>query len=150
MAFRKEEKGPEQFWREYAEKTGEEVTGYWLGQYLSGWDEFKNTKSLWGLVIFTSGGFRFHHFPQQSWLFSIVQSSRIETLKEKTIFIPKEKIKNMRIIWEESWWKKILNPAWPQLVINYIDENENEKQLWLEADFSRDKNKIEALGKNFT
>ena len=150
MAFRKEEINAEEFWREYAEKTGEEVTGHWLGQYFSGWDEFKDIKSLWGLVIFTSGGFRFHHFPQHSWLFSIVSPSRTEKSREKTIFIPKERIKNMRILREESWWKRILNPLWPQLVISYTDENENEKQLFLEADFSHDKNKIEALEKTFT
>jgi hypothetical protein len=65
----KKRNDPEKFWREYEEKTGEKVLARTLGQYVSGWDEFGDLSAgpLWGLIIATSGGFRFHHFPQANW-----------------------------------------------------------------------------------
>ena len=132
--FRKAEKSPGDFWQEYEEKIGEKVLARCLGQYVSGWEEFGKIKSLWGLIIASSGGFRFHHFPQQSWLDMLSRNSGHEGPKEKTIFIPKERILNARFIEETKWWKKLSTPYLPQLVINYLDGTENERQLLLEAD----------------
>ena len=135
MQLRKNERTADDFWREYEEKTGEKVLARSLGQYFSGWAEFNTLQNIWGLVIFTSGGFRFHHFPQQSWLNSIFRSGSSEGPKEKTIFIPNEKIKNFRLIEETKWWKKIFSSIWQQLIIRYEDESGVEQQLFMEADF---------------
>ena len=149
MALKKNTKNPEDFWRDYEEKTGEKVMARCLGQYVSGWEEFEGTTGLWGLIIFTSGGFRFHHFPQHNWLESMIRSSSHEEPKEKTIFIPKEKIISARYIEEKSWWKKIFRANWPHLSIIYNShpdnsdmdnegrnngETKNEKRLLFEAE----------------
>ena len=120
----------ENFWQEYEEKTGEKILARCLGQYISGWEEFGDFR-IWGLVIFTSGGFRFHHFSQQSWLLSLV---RTEAPKEKTIFIPNEKILSSKLIKESNWWKRTFSSFWQRFLIQYLDNNGNEKQLSLDLD----------------
>ena len=113
---KKEEFNVDQFWSDYEEKTGEKVIAKSLGQYLSGWDEF--AIPLWGLVIATSGGFRFHHFPHEGWfmILSRVSTGR-EPPKEKTLFIPREAIKEAELIVEKRLWKKILASSRPILSI---------------------------------
>jgi len=132
--LRKTEKSADDFWREYEEKTGEKVLAHGIGRYVSGWEEFDRNKwtSIWGLVIATSGGFRFHHFPQQSWLDSLIGGSGREEPKEKTIFITKEKIISARLLVETKWWKKLFSPSQPQLAIEYHDI-ENTRRLLVEV-----------------
>jgi len=134
MLGKKNEKSPDDFWREYEEKTGEKVLARSLGQYVSGWEEFGCSTQLWGLIIATSGGFRFHHFPQQSWIDALTRSVGRDEPKEKTIFIPKEKIISAKLIIETKWWKKIFS-SMPPLVIQYRDEAGNEQRLLLNADY---------------
>lgn len=136
MLFRKAEKNPDDFWREYEENTGEKVLARSLGQYISGWDEFDSRKwtRIWGLIIATSGGFRFHHFPQIGWLDTLGRLTNQEMPKEKTIFIQKDKIISAVFIRETKWWKNILSYSAPKLVIHYSDNDGNERQLLLEAE----------------
>ena len=144
MLIRKEEKSSDVFWQEYEEKTGEKVLARGLGKYISGWEEFDEKKwnNLWGLLITTSGGFRFHHFPRNSWIDALAaRFSDAEQVKEKTIFVPKEKIISTQLIKETKWWKRILNPLPPRLVIRYTDEAETEtgeaeKRLLFEAEYN--------------
>jgi hypothetical protein len=109
---------PAEFWREYGARYGETVQAYGLGRYISGWAEFQDT--LWGLLIATSGGFRFHHFPHEGWIQAL---SRIsfggDSPKEKTLFIPHERILGVDLKLEKSWWKRFLNPSLPRVVIQY-------------------------------
>jgi len=135
----KEEKSPDTFWQEFEEKTGEKVLARGLGKYVSGWDEFDEKKwgGLWGLIITTSGGFRFHHFPQNSWIDAFTSFVKTDPPKEKTIFIPQEKIISSDYLIEKKWWKKILSPSQPQLVIKYKDEAEKEQCLFFEAEYSK-------------
>jgi len=131
-------KDPDIFWQDYEKKTGEKVLARGLGQYISGWEEFdsKKQQAMWGLIIATSGGFRFHHFPQKSWLDSFAHYSDGEQLKEKTIFIPKDRIISAELIKETKWWKKLLNPDTPHLVIRYFTETQTERKLMLKADYA--------------
>jgi hypothetical protein len=131
----KTEKSADEFWREYEEKTGEKVLAHSIGRYVSGWEEFDNNRwtSIWGLVIATSGGFRFHHFPQRSWVDSLIGGGELEALKEKTIFIPKEKIISTRIDVETKWWKKLFVASPPQLFIDYHD-GDNTHRLLVEVE----------------
>jgi len=148
MFFKKDEISPDTFWREYEEKTGEKVLARGLGKYVSGWEEFdeKQWAGLWGLIINTSGGFRFHHFPQNS-IFDLLTQFAAKTgepPKEKTIFIPKEKIISQKIIKEEKWYKRLFCNSTPQLVINYRDETPEEfgvkdKKLIFEAEYKKEK-----------
>ncbi|MDR0323981.1 MAG: hypothetical protein LBI12_06020 [Treponema sp.] len=137
MFEKKEQKSSDDFWREYEEKTGEEILKRGLGKYVSGWDEFdkKKLSGIWGLVITTSGGFRFHHFPQNHWLDSLTRFGSKGPAKEKTIFIPNEKIISNEVIKEKKWWRKIFISSIPHLVIRYIDEAGNEKQILFEAEY---------------
>jgi hypothetical protein len=137
MLFRRTEKNPDDFWLEYEGKIGEKVLARALGQYLSGWEEFdkKGWTAIWGLIIATTGGFRFHHFPQASWLDALSRFTSQETPKEKTFFIPKETIISARLIKETGWLKKIFKSTPPRLSIHYRDGTENERQLLLEVDF---------------
>ena len=133
--LRKTEKSADDFWREYEEKTGEKVLAHGLGRYVSGWEEFDSSRwtSIWGLIIATSGGFRFHHFPQRSWVDSLIGGGGREEPKEKTIFIPKEKIISARLVVETRWWKKLFAPGPPQLFIDYHD-GDNTRCLLVEVE----------------
>src|SRR5215471_4617258 len=116
MLLRKQEQSPDAFWKEYEEKTGEKILSRGLGKYISGWKEFDEKKwnGIWGLIITTSGGFRFHHFPQNSWIDSLTRFAEKEQVTDKTIFIPAEKITSSQLIKETKWWKKILSRSVPQ------------------------------------
>jgi len=137
MFLKKNEKTKDAFWREYEEKTGEKVLTRGLGKYISGWKEFDEKKwgGIWGLLITTSGGFRFHHFPQMSWMDALTRFAETGPIKEKTIFIPKEKIASSQFIKETKWWKRILSPSAPQLIIRYADEAGREERLLFEAEY---------------
>jgi hypothetical protein len=153
MFFKKKEKSPDTFWQEFAEKTGETVLERGLGKYVSGWEKFdkEKTNGIWGLVIHTSGGFRFHHFPQYSLPipgFAPVLAAFAAHLKdppnERTIFIPKEKIISQKIIKEEKWYKRLFYNSAPQLVINYREETpkefgEKNRKLIFEAEYTKEK-----------
>jgi hypothetical protein len=145
--LRRNDESSNQFWQEYEEKTGEKVLARGLGKYISGWEEFdrKGWTAIWGLIITSSGGLRFHHFPQRSWFDSLVNIGGKEGPREKMFFIPKEKIISGRIAAEETWWKKIFQSTPPYLVIQVRDETENERQLLLEVDFCSDGFKPEDL-----
>ena len=135
----KKNKSPDDFWREYEEKTGEKVLSRTLGQYISGWDEFEGASPLWGLIIATSGGFRFHHFPQANWITALSNiGGRGETPQEKIIFIKKENIISADIKKETKWYKKLFSPSAPRLTIRYRDEPGNEKELLLLVEFKTD------------
>lgn len=139
--FRKNEKNADDFWREYEEKTGERVLARSLGRYVSGWEEFDRSGwgGIWGLVIATSGGFRFHHFPHVSWLDALTRfSGGGEAPKEKTIFISRELIRSAALFKETRWWKKILSPSSPRLVIRYRTETGEERELILETEYKAD------------
>ncbi|MCL1927844.1 MAG: hypothetical protein FWG07_03500 [Treponema sp.] len=131
---KKESFDVEKYWKEYETSIGEKVLAKSLGQYLSGWTEY--TQSLWGLAIATSGGFRFHHFPHEGWLMAISRTTTGgEAPKEKTFFIPNDSITAIKLILEKCWWKKILTPAHPTLVIHcYI--NGEEREIMVETDKS--------------
>jgi hypothetical protein len=134
-------KSTEDFWREYEEKTGEKVLARSLGRYVSGWDEFGNLSRnpLWGLIIASSGGFRFHHFPQSNWLTALTQlASNDGPPKEKTIFIPTDKIISAVLQKETKWYKKFFFPIIPRLFIHYYDETGTEKELLLYAEYKSD------------
>ena len=137
LRIKKEEKSIDEFWRDYEEKINEKVLTRALGKYISGWDEFdeKRWGGIWGLIITTTGGFRFHHFPQQSWIDNFTQFAGKDPIKEKTIFIPQDKIVQSEIIKETKWWKKIFTASQPLIVICYLDESGNEKRLVFEAEY---------------
>ena len=137
LKLKKEEKSADEFWREYEEKINEKVLTRSLGKYISGWNEFDEIKSggIWGLIITTSGGFRFHHFPQQSWIDNFTQFAKKDPPKEKTIFIPQERIVESEMIKETKWWKKIFAASQPLVRIRYLDESGNEKRLVFEAEY---------------
>ena len=137
MIFRKSEKNADDFWREYEETTGEKVLARSLGKYIQGWQEFDEKKwnTIWGLIIATSGGLRFHHFPQQSWIMALTNFSGRDTPKEKTFFIQKESILTARIIRESRWWRKIFAATPPALIVDYRNEAGNEQQLFFEIDY---------------
>ena len=135
--FKKKETNPDDFWREYEEKTGEKVLARSLGQYISGWEEFdeKNWNDIWGLAITTSGGFRFHHFPHMGWLEALSRlSSGGDMPKEKTLFLPKARIISAELRQETKWWKKIFFPSPPRLIIHYRNGVGEERELLLQTE----------------
>ena len=138
--FKKQKESPDAFWQEYEEKTGEKVLARSLGKYVSGWEEFDSKKwnNIWGLIITTSGGFRFHHFSQMSWIDALTRFADKKQATEKTIFIPNEKIISTKLIKEAKWWKKILNASPPHLVVHYTDDAGMEKQILLEVEYNTD------------
>jgi len=137
FTLKRNNKDPDDFWREYEEKTGETIIARSLGQYISGWDEFGDCSGrnpLWGLIIATSGGFRFHHFPRANWLDALIRSGG-EAQKEKTIFIPRDKIIAASLSKEKKWYRKILSPGVPRLLIRYLNETGTEKSLLFLAEY---------------
>jgi hypothetical protein len=133
---REKNPGPEEFWRDYAERYGEKVLAYRLGKYVSGWREFEaaGIPELWGLVIVTSGGFRFHHFPHESWLGAVARiTTGGEPPREKTIFIPAAEILSAEIRAEKKLWKRLIMPKSPLLLVRYRGDA-GERELALETD----------------
>ena len=124
----------EKFWTDYETSIGEKVLAKSLGQCLSGWPEYP--MPLWGLAIATSGGFRFHHFPHEGWLTAISRATTGgEPPKEKTFFIPTDVIISAELLSEKRWWKKILSPSHPALVIRCLINGE-ERKVIIETDKS--------------
>jgi hypothetical protein len=124
---------PREFWREYEAALGETVFSFSLGQYLSGWAAYD--PPLWGLLIATDRGFRFHHFAHEGWLQTLARlSSGGEPPTEKTIFIPRERIVLAELRRETSLLKRIFLPSRPRLVIRYRDDGGGEEEFVAEAD----------------
>ena len=144
MFLRKKESfDVENYWKDYETSIGEKVLAKSLGQYLRGWAEY--AQPLWGLVIATSGGFRFHHFPHEGWLMAISRATMGgEAPKEKAFFIPNDSINSIEMILENRWWKKILTPSNPALVIR-CHINGGEREVVIETDKSA-RAVAEALG----
>jgi len=118
----------EKFWHDYEEEIGETVMARAMGKYLKGWDDFP--QSLWGLIIATSGGFRFHHFAERSWFMSVPGFSSGASPKEKKFFIPRQAISSVELAVEKRWWKKILGSPNPVLIIRcQIDGAEKEVNI---------------------
>jgi hypothetical protein len=134
MAKKKEQTRME-FWADYEKRYGEKVLAFVLGRYLSGWPDYPYP--LWGLLIATDGGFRFHHFPHEGWIQAL---SRVTTggepPQEKTIFIPLERIRSAEIRLEKRWWKNLLAYQPPLLAIRYEDPQapDTAAELLAEAD----------------
>ncbi|GHT89887.1 hypothetical protein FACS1894137_19220 [Spirochaetia bacterium] len=129
----KKSKDPEEFWREYETALGEKVLAYTLGQYLSGWAEYD--PPLWGLLIATDAGFRFHHFPHEGWIQVL---SRVSTggdaPTEKTIFIPHDRIHSVELRREKSLLKRIFIANQPRFVLRYRDGSGIEAEFVAETD----------------
>ncbi len=123
------------FWKEYEEAHGEKVLAFNLGLYLKGCADIEY--SLWGLLIATDGGFRFHHFPQESWISAL---SRVTSggggkgPKEVTLFIPAEKIISVECRIERNWLKKIFTASHPLFVLRYYSNDGREYELFAETD----------------
>jgi hypothetical protein len=130
---RKKDKGPEEFWREYEEKTGEKVLAFSLGRYLSGWEE--EPEEMWGLLIATDAGFRFHHFAHEGWLDAMMRATKGgEPPKEKTLFIPRARILGAEARKETSLLKRLLSPNFPRFILRYTDESGAEREFIAEGD----------------
>jgi hypothetical protein len=130
---KKNETDPDHFWKEYEEKIQEKVLAKSLGRYISGWNEYQ--EPLWGLLIATTGGFRFHHFPHEGWLVALTRiTTGGDAPKEKTIFIPKEKITSVDLRIEKRWWKKILTPSMPVLQLRYTGLDGGDAMLIVETE----------------
>ena len=69
MAAKRESESTETFWKEMAESLGENVLSYTLGQYIGG---LEPEGPLWGILYMTETRLFFRHFPQQSWISSLV------------------------------------------------------------------------------
>jgi hypothetical protein len=129
----KKDADPREFWKEYEAALGEKVLSFSLGQYLSGWAEYD--PPLWGLLIATDRGFRFHHFPQEGWLQILSRvSSGGKAPTEKTMFIPRERIIRAELRRERSLLKRILFASRPRFVIRYRDDGGAEEEFIAEAD----------------
>lgn len=126
-------KDPQTFWRDYEAQRGEQVLAYALGRYIRGFEGFN--APLWGLLIATSGGFRFHHFPHESWIEALSRTTLGgEAPQERLIFIPKERLIAVDFREETSWWKKLFTPQPPLLLIRYRDEAGGEQELVAETE----------------
>jgi hypothetical protein len=119
--------------REYAERFNEDILVLTMGRYTGGWQEF--APPLWGLVIVTDKGFRFHHFPHQSWLDAAVRATgRGAEPREKLIFIPKDRLVHFAFFEEKSWWRKLLIYTPPVLAVTFRDSQGVEADLRVEIE----------------
>lgn len=134
----------DQFWREYERNIGEKVVKYALGRYLMGWMEFKGP--LWGLAIVTEGGFRFHHFPHESWMAALTRigGGGGAAPTEKSLFVPRARIKSYELIVEKSWIRRLLTPSAPQIKILYEPEGASAEPAVLVVELDRGTAELEA------
>jgi hypothetical protein len=130
---RKKDTDPQEFWKDYEAALGEKVLSFSLGQYLSGWAEYD--PPLWGLLIATDRGFRFHHFPHEGWLQALARlSTGGKAPTEKTIFISRERILRAELRRERSLLKRIFFASRPRFIIRYRDGDGAEEEFVAEAD----------------
>jgi hypothetical protein len=136
MMARQKDQSPEEFWRDYETRLGEKVLARTLGRYLSGWGDFERSGEapLWGLLILTDRGFRFHHFPQASWLDRFIRFHSGGAAEEKTFFIPREWINSAELRLEKSRWRRIFAPRPPLLALRYRNGEGQERELLAETD----------------
>jgi hypothetical protein len=110
--------GAAEFWKEFEARYGEKVLAFALGECLSGWDDY--TPPLWGLLIATDGGFRFHHFPHEGWLQVLARlSSGGKAPTEKTLFVPRDHIISVELRREKSLLRRIFTAAQPKFILRY-------------------------------
>ncbi len=124
-----------EFWKSYEETHGEKVLAFSLGQYLRGCAHID--RPLWGLLIASEGGFRFHHFAQESWISALsrlTSSGGGNAPKEVTIFIPAEKIISVEYRVERNWLKKIFTASQPLFVLKYYGDTGKIYELAAETD----------------
>lgn len=125
---------PAVFWADYEKGLGEKVLAHSLGRYLAGWEGF--TVPLWGLLIATDAGFRFHHFAHEGWIqaLSRLSGGGGAEPEERTIFIPLARIRKVELRMERSWWRSLLFARAPTLAIRYEREGGSEAVLLAETD----------------
>jgi hypothetical protein len=129
----KNKRGVDEFWSNYEVQCGEKVLSFTLGQYLSGWTEWET--SLWGLLIATDGGFRFHHFPHEGWIQALSRiTSGAAAPTEKTLFIPRDRIVSAELWVEKSLLKRFFVASSPRLVVRYLDTEGGEAVFVAETD----------------
>jgi len=135
--FYQTEENPDKFWQEYELKTGEKVLAKSMGYYLSGWEDFDSQGliGVGGLIIASSGGFRFLYMPPNHWTQDFAFFRRREKPEEKSFFISGENIISAQCVVEKRWWIKLFFPTTPKILIMYRDETGNERQLSLKSDF---------------
>jgi hypothetical protein len=128
----------EKFWNEYSARLGEKVLRFSLGRYVSGVAGLDGVS--WGLVIVTDAGLRFHHFPHENWMSSLIRvgGNRGQTDTEKSFFIPKGRILGSALIKEKSLLNRILSPSVPRLVVRYSPEDTLSGELTMIAEIDRD------------
>jgi hypothetical protein len=120
------------FWLDDEAKITEHVIAFSLGRYIRGWPEFHYP--LWGLVIATDGGFRFHHFPNEGWIGAMSRAaSGKEAPKEQTIYIPKDRLISSEFTQETSWWKRLIFDRQPTLRVCYRNGNGEKEELLVEV-----------------
>ena len=121
------------FWRDYESKIGETILAYCLGKCIKGSKDLN--PPLWGLLIVSSGGFRFHHFPHENWFQAMNRASfGGEIPQEKTLYVSKERLLWADIKTEKSWWKSLLFPEPPLFLVRYFTEDGIEAELVAESD----------------
>jgi hypothetical protein len=142
-------KSVERFWEDYTARYGEQILANGLGRYLGGWAEFGEASAsapLWGLIIATSGGFRFHHFPKNGWIQGLFRGgSGEDDEEEKTAFIPYDSIINVELLIEKSWWQRLFDATPPKLLIRYRSGDGSEARFLVETGI-RGQEVAEALG----
>ncbi len=134
------------FWRDYSAKLGEEILRFSLGRYLSGMHGLEGP--LWGLVIATDAGLRFHHFPHESWMTALMRigggGSSSGAPTEKTFFVPKARILSVELFREKSWLKRLLSPMAPRLIVRYRPEDTETGEATLFCELDRDADELAA------
>ncbi|MDR0512347.1 MAG: hypothetical protein LBG93_04510 [Treponema sp.] len=134
--FAKSDDSVDLFWEDFEDETGETVLAKSSGKYLSGWDEYP--EPLWGLIIATSGGFHFQHFPNDGGIFGMFRpSSSGKAPKKKTFLIKRETIIAVEVVQEKRLWKRLLFSSFPHIIIRF-ENNGEEKKVIIEVDRNAD------------
>jgi len=128
----------EKFWSEYGERIGEEVLAYSMGRYIKGWPGERGP--IWGLLIASKGGLRFHHIPRNNWLDSLLRGGTATAPQEKTFFAPSDRLLSVEVWREKSRLKQIFAYQPPRLIVRFLDEDGDEREFIAEGD-----GKLEAL-----
>jgi hypothetical protein len=123
-----------EFWTEFESTHEENVLAFSLGLYLRGCAAIEN--SMWGLLIATDSGFRFHHFAQEGWISALsrLTAGGGKAPKEVSVFIPQEKIISVEYRIETNWLKRIFTASQPLFVLRYYDEAGTKRELAAETD----------------
>jgi len=95
--------GIKQFWQDTEQQIGEPIVAYGLAEYRSGGEE---EGPLWGLIYVTATRVFFRHFPQTSWISSLMSTGTVQP-QPGEVRPKKAKERDITMVWPLTRFRRL-------------------------------------------